>query len=54
MTIVGWLQIAAVLALVLISARPLGIYMANVFDGKRTFLSPVLGRSSVVFLRYAV
>lgn len=43
MTIVGWLQIAAVLGAVLIAARPLGLYMARVFQGERTLLSPVVG-----------
>ena len=42
MTLNGWLQIVLVLGLVLISVRPLGLYMAKVFEGQRTFLSPVL------------
>lgn len=42
MTLVGWLQIAAVLLAVLIAARPLGLYMAKVFQGERTLFSPVL------------
>ncbi len=42
MTFVGWLQIAAVLLAVLVAARPLGLYMAKVFQGERTLLSPVL------------
>ena len=42
MTFVGWLQIAAVLLAVLVTARPLGLYMAKVFQGERTMLSPVL------------
>ena len=43
MTIVGWAQIALVLALILLAAWPLGIYMARVLDGGRTVLSPVIG-----------
>ncbi len=43
MTLNGWLQIFLVFALVLIAVRPLGLYMARVFSGERTFLSPVLG-----------
>jgi K+-transporting ATPase ATPase A chain len=43
MTLNGWLQIFLVFALVLIAIRPLGLYMARVFSGERTFLSPVLG-----------
>jgi K+-transporting ATPase ATPase A chain len=42
MTLNGWLQIAAMLALVVVTARPLGAFMASVMDGKRTFLSPAL------------
>jgi potassium-transporting ATPase potassium-binding subunit len=42
MTLVGWMQIALVLALVLASAIPLSSHLACVFAGKRTFLTPVL------------
>ncbi|MDO9382657.1 MAG: potassium-transporting ATPase subunit KdpA [Hyphomicrobiaceae bacterium] len=42
MTFIGWLQIAAVLLAVLVAARPLGLYMAKVFQSERTLLSPVL------------
>lgn len=42
MTLVGWLQIALVLSAVVLCARPLGLYMARVFEGKRTLLSPIL------------
>lgn len=42
MTVVGWLQIALVLGAVLVCAWPLGLYMARVFQGERTPLSPVL------------
>lgn len=42
MTVAGWLQIALVLGAVLAAAWPLGRYMARVFDGERTLLSPVL------------
>lgn len=43
MTALGWLQIAIILALVLIAAVPLGAYMARLYAGERTLLSPVLG-----------
>jgi K+-transporting ATPase ATPase A chain len=43
MTLVGWGQIALTLALVLLCALPLGRFMARLFGGERTFLSPVLG-----------
>jgi K+-transporting ATPase ATPase A chain len=42
MTLVGWLQIIIVLALVLAAAIPLSTYIARVLGGERTFLSPVL------------
>jgi K+-transporting ATPase ATPase A chain len=42
MTLNGWLQIFVVLALVLAVTKPLGVFMARVFSGERTFLDPVL------------
>ena len=46
MTANGWIQIAIYAVLVTICVKPLGAYMAQVFSNERTFLSPVLGRSS--------
>ena len=43
MSLSGWLQIGFVLVAVLVLVKPLGLYMARVFTGERTFLSPVLG-----------
>lgn len=42
MTIVGWLQISLLFLAVLAAIKPLGLHMARVFSGERTFLSPVL------------
>ncbi len=42
MTLAGWIQIALVLAAVLLVAWPLGHYMARVFTGERTALSSIL------------
>ncbi len=42
MTSAGVLQILLFFLLVLACAKPLGAYMARVFDGQRTFLHPVL------------
>lgn len=42
MSFIGWLQIGLVLVAVLVLVKPLGLYMARVFTGERTFLSPVL------------
>jgi K+-transporting ATPase ATPase A chain len=53
MTINGWLQISLVFALVLIAVRPLGLYMADVFEGRSTFASPVLGPVERLFYRLA-
>ncbi len=41
MTAIGWLQALVFLALVIALTKPLGAYMARVFQGERTFLSPV-------------
>ncbi len=43
MTTVGWAQIALTLGLVFAAAFPLGKYMAVLFTGGQTWLSPVLG-----------
>jgi K+-transporting ATPase ATPase A chain len=42
MTIIGWVQILLYCAIVVALVRPLGGYMTRVFNGQRTFLSPVL------------
>ncbi|MDB5562964.1 MAG: kdpA [Hyphomicrobiales bacterium] len=42
MTFIGWLQIGLLFLAVLLAVKPLGLYMAHVFNGERTFLSPVL------------
>ena len=43
MTLSGWLQIGLFFLAVLAIIKPLGLYMAHVFSGRRTWLSPVLG-----------
>jgi K+-transporting ATPase ATPase A chain len=42
MTANGWFQIALFLALILAVTKPLGVFMARVFNRERTFLDPVL------------
>jgi K+-transporting ATPase ATPase A chain len=42
MTLNGWLQIAIFFFLILLTARPLGRYMASVFEGRKTLLDPIL------------
>ncbi|NOT72408.1 MAG: potassium-transporting ATPase subunit KdpA [Hyphomicrobium sp.] len=53
MTFFGWLQIALVLALVLVTAWPFGLYMARVFQGERTALSTVVRPVETFFYRAA-
>jgi K+-transporting ATPase ATPase A chain len=42
MTLNGWLQIIVYFGILLLLVKPLGTYMAHVFKGERTFLTPVL------------
>ncbi len=42
-SISGLVEIAVTLALVLAAARPIGAYMADVFQDRRTLLTPILG-----------
>ncbi len=42
MTFNAWVQLALFCGVLLLSVKPLGAYMARVFTGERTFLSPLL------------
>src|SRR5271156_2242640 len=42
MTANGWLQFVVFFAVLLLLMRPLGLYIARVLEGERTFLDPVL------------
>jgi len=42
MTVNGWFQIFVFLGLIFAVTKPLGVFMARVFSGERTFLDPVL------------
>src|SRR6201997_1259374 len=42
MTVIGWLQILIFCIVIVVLVKPLGGYMTRVFNGERTFLSPVL------------
>lgn len=53
MTLVGWFQIALFCATVVVLAKPLGWFMAKVFNGERTFLAPVLRPVEVTIYRLA-
>jgi K+-transporting ATPase ATPase A chain len=43
MTLVGWAQIALYCVILLALTKPVGLYMARVFEGERTWLTPVFG-----------
>src|SRR5262245_11139663 len=53
MTLIGWLQIAIIFALVLACVKPLGLFMARVFSGERTLLTPAVGPLERGFYRLA-
>ncbi len=53
MTFVGWSQIALALALVVACSVPLSAFIARVFSGERTFLTPVVGPVERGFYRLA-
>jgi K+-transporting ATPase ATPase A chain len=42
MTLNGWLQIALYIGILVLLVKPLGLYMARVLNGERTFLDPAL------------
>ncbi len=42
MTFIGWMQVLLYCAIVVALVRPLGGYMTRVFNGERTFISPLL------------
>jgi potassium-transporting ATPase potassium-binding subunit len=43
MTVNGWIQIGLFCLAIIVCVKPLGLYMARLFEGERTVLSPVLG-----------
>ena len=51
MTVIGWLQIGLLFALLAVLIKPLGLYMARVFSGERTFLDPALAPVEKGFYR---
>jgi len=44
MTLIGWLQIGLLFLVVAALVKPLGLFMARIFSGGRTLLSPALGQ----------
>jgi K+-transporting ATPase ATPase A chain len=53
MTMIGWINIALYCAIVLALVKPLGYFMTRVFNGERTFLTPVLKPVETVLYRVA-
>src|SRR5262245_51718369 len=51
MTVIGWIQIMLYCAIIVAIVPFLGAYMTRVFNGERTFLSPVLRPVEVVLYR---
>jgi K+-transporting ATPase ATPase A chain len=51
MTANGWLQIAIFFLLILACVKPLGSFIATVIEGRRNFLTPVLGPIERVIYR---
>src|ERR1700722_3699606 len=51
MTAIGWLQAIVFFLLVLAVTKPLGTYMARVFEGERTWLTPVFAQLEKVIYR---
>jgi K+-transporting ATPase ATPase A chain len=47
----GWLQAAIFFALIVALTKPLGLYMARVFSGERTFLTPAFRPIESAFYR---
>ena len=51
MTVIGWIQILLYCAIIVATIPVLGAYMTRVFNGERTFLSPVLRPVETVLYR---
>ncbi len=53
MTGQGLLQLALYVGVLVLLVKPLGAYMASVYEGQRTLLSPVLGPVERLIYRVA-
>lgn len=53
MTFTGWLQILIYLVVLVLLVKPLGLYMARVYQGERLFLSRLLSPVEQLFYRLA-
>ena len=53
MTVIGWINIAVFCAVVVALVKPLGYFMTRVFNGERTFLTPVFRPVETALYRIA-
>jgi len=53
MTFIGWQQILLYFILVILLVKPVGIYLARVFSGEKTLLSPAIRPVEAFFYRLA-
>ena len=53
MTVIGWVQILLYCAIIIAITPPLGAYMTRVFNGERTFLSPILRPVEIAIYKIA-
>jgi K+-transporting ATPase ATPase A chain len=53
MNLFGWLQFAFYILALLVLVKPLGLYMARVYQGERTFLTPLLAPVERLLYRLA-
>ncbi|MGD0331753.1 MAG: potassium-transporting ATPase subunit KdpA [Xanthobacteraceae bacterium] len=53
MTVIGWVQILLYCAILIAIVPPLGAYVTRVFNGERTFLSPILRPVEVAIYKIA-
>jgi K+-transporting ATPase ATPase A chain len=51
MSLNGWLQIALFITLILLLAKPMGLYIMRVFERRRTWLDPVLAPCEHILYR---
>jgi K+-transporting ATPase ATPase A chain len=53
MTVIGWVQILLYCAILIAIVPPLGAYVTRVFNGERTFLSPILRPVEIAIYKIA-
>ena len=53
MTVIGWVQILLYCAIIIAIVPVLGAYMTRVFNGERTFLSPILRPVEIAIYKIA-